>query len=162
VRKGDGDERKGERERAVVGSIVQWSSVSNNAMLLLCTVDLVPTNLSELNTLTLDAQPKWFHLGLALGIDETKLLTIEGSVERRFTAVLSLWLHMSSPQRSWERLVSALKQPTVGLADLAKGIEERLGLKVEPVVSEGANVIAASTATADSSAGQCYFIDSIL
>jgi hypothetical protein len=57
---------------------------------------------------------------------------------------------MSSPQRSWERLVSALKQPTVRLADLAKGIEERL------VVSEGA------TATTDSIEGQCYFGDSIL
>jgi hypothetical protein len=113
----------------------------------------------------LDAQPKWFHLGLALGIEETKLLTFERdfqNVEQRFTAVLSVWLHMSSSQRSWERLVTALKQPTVGLADLAKGIEERLALKVEPVVSERANVTTAITAATDSNAGQCYFSDSIL
>jgi hypothetical protein len=59
-------------------------------------------------------------------------------------------------------LVTALKQPTVGLAYLAKGIEKRLGLEVEPVVSEGANVTTATTATTDSNAGQCYFSDSIL
>jgi hypothetical protein len=126
---------------------------------MLFTVNLVPANLSELQVLIFDAQPKWFNLGLALGIEETKLLTIEGNhqdIERRFTAVLSLWLHMSSPQRSWKRLVAALKQRTLGLMDLAESIEKDVGVKVVPVVPEGANTTAVAAATTGSDAGQLY------
>ena len=104
-----------------------------------CAVDLVPGNLSQLQILTLDAQPKWFNLGLALGVDHTKLKTIEAdfrySVERCFLEMLSTWLHMSSPELSWERLITALKQPTVGLDGLAKRIEELLGIAVSKEAS---------------------------
>jgi hypothetical protein len=120
-------------------------------LLLLCAVDLVSANLSKLNVLIWEAQPKWFYLGLELGISEARLRTIEvdfHTVERRFTEVLSLWLKMNSPQRSWERLVTALKLPTVGFSYLARNIEERFGM-----VPEGAT---AATATTDGAAGQYY------
>jgi hypothetical protein len=119
----------------------------------LCAVELVSANLSRLQTLTWSAQPKWFHLGLALGIDETKLKTIKvdfHTVEDQFTEVLSVWLRMSSPQRSWESLVTALKQPTVGFTDLAKSIEEKFGMTAVP---EGAIMTTATTATTDEDEG---------
>jgi hypothetical protein len=124
-------------------------------MMLLPTVELVPGNLSQLQTLTWDAQPKWFNLGLALGIDETKLKAIEvdhHEVERRFTEVLSVWLCMSTPQRSWERLITALEQPAVGLLGLSKsirnmaiGVAEAASLTTEDAVG---------IVTSDSHAGQ--------
>jgi hypothetical protein len=145
---------KGEGQQCVV----KWHSVST--VYYFCAVDLVPANLSRLNTLTMGAQPKWFHLGLALGISEAKLETIDRDfhrAEEQFTEMLSVWLTMSSPQRSWESLVTALKQPTVGFNDLAKSIEEEFRMEVEPVLPDGANVTAAATATTSSDAGECYF-----
>jgi hypothetical protein len=120
-------------------------------------VELVSANLPQLQILTWKAQPKWFNLGLAVGIDETKLKTIRldfHTVEEQFTEMLSVWLRMSSPQRSWESLVTALKQPTVGFSDLAKSIKEKFGIMVQSVVPEGTNVTTAATATTDSDAGQ--------
>jgi hypothetical protein len=94
----------------------------------------VSANLFDLQTLTWEARPKWFNLGLAVGIDEAKLTAIKmncGDVDPCFTEMLSVWLKMSSPQRSWERLVTALKQSTVGFESLAKSIEERFDMTVE-------------------------------
>lgn len=107
------------------------SSINN---IFLCAVDLTPANLFELQALTYDARPKWFNLGLALGINSTKLKTIEidhREVDPCFREMLSTWLTMSGPQRSWQRLFTALRQPTVGFKDLVESIEDKFGIAVE-------------------------------
>jgi hypothetical protein len=48
-----------------------------------------------------------------------------------------------------------LKQPIVGLSNLAKSIEDKFGMKVEPIVPDGAT---AATATTDKDTGQFYKI----
>jgi hypothetical protein len=105
----------------------------------------MPANLSDVNVTTLEAQPQLSHLGFALGIDETSIV------------MLSLWLHICSSQRPWERLVTTLKQPTVVVFNnLTRSIEEQFGMKVKPVFKK-ASIITAATATTDSDAGQCYY-----
>jgi hypothetical protein len=96
----------------------------------------MPANLSDVNVTTLEAQPQLSHLGFALGIDETSIV------------MLSLWLHICSSQRPWERLVTTLKQPIVVVFNNLT--------RVKPIFKR-ASIITAATATTDSDAGQCYY-----
>lgn len=94
-----------------------------------------------------DARLKWFYLGLELGIDETTLRVIKqdhrDDTEQCFTEMLSVWLKMASPMPSWEALLAALKQPSLGLEGLVVHVKKKLGLPLDSTsvnVSDGAAI----------------------
>lgn len=105
-------------------------------------VDLVPDNLAKVRNLLWDASPDWFDLGLELGINQTSLRIIghdnHDVVKRCFTDMLSEWLKMIDPLPSWEALISALRQPSVGRKDVAKVVEKEIGTSVESDDTDGA------------------------
>ena len=73
--------------------------------------------LSSISTLT----GEWFNLGLALGLSNSTLNTIEHNnprdARRCLTEMVNDWLHNSQP--SWRQLVSALRSPLVNRIDIA-------------------------------------------
>ena len=83
-------------------------------------------------TLTWPARLEWSNLGLGLGMDKTTLEVIRhdnhDKVKPCFREMLSEWLKMVDPRPSWERLVIALQDPSVGCADLAEHIEKKFGM----------------------------------
>ena len=54
-----------------------------------------------------------------------------GNVEKCFSKMLILWLRRVSPPPTWSAMVGALKEPTVGLEDLAEEVESKF-LEGEP------------------------------
>ena len=69
----------------------------------------------------------WFHLGIALKIPVSVLISIKSdhrNTERAFIEMLQVWLKMS-PQPTWEAIVNALKSCTVGEPRLATEIEAK-------------------------------------
>ena len=99
------------------------------------TVDLVPDNIAKVRRLLWDASPDWLDLGLELGVNPTTLRIIRHDnhdvVKHCFTDMLSEWLKMIDPHPSWEGLISALKQPSVGCKGVAKAVEKEIGISVE-------------------------------
>lgn len=106
-------------------------------------VDLVSDNLPKVKNLLWDASPDWFDLGLELGIGQTTLRAIQHDnrdvTKRCFTDMLSEWLKMVDPIPSWEGLIAALKQPSIGHNKLATKVEKEVGITVQSDDSEGAN-----------------------
>ena len=99
---------------------------------LVCAVELNSGNLREVVNLTWPARLEWSSLGLGLGMDKTTLEVIRhdnhDKVKPCFKEMLSEWLKMVDPQPSWERLVIALQDPSVGCADLAKRIKKEFDM----------------------------------
>ena len=86
-------------------------------------------NLPKVLTLLVEANIKWFDLGLQLGVKENALKAVEqdhtkDGVDVCLREMLSLWLKMINPQPSWEGLVAALEKPSVRLLELARKIRE--------------------------------------
>ena len=68
------------------------------------------------------------NIGIELNILKTDLDTIRmtnqgGNPGDCLTEMLSLWLKQVNPSPTWTALITALKQPTVGLGQLAEQIE---------------------------------------
>ena len=89
-------------------------------------------NLPKVRNLLWDASPDWFDLGLELRVSLTTLKVIEQDnrevTKRCFTDMLSEWLKMINPLPSWEGLIAALNQPSIGHAKLAAKVEEEIGI----------------------------------
>ena len=98
----------------------------------MCAVELDSNNLPKVVTLTWSARLEWFNLGLGLGIDKTTLEVIRhdnhDKVKPCFREMLSEWLKMVDPRPSWERLVIALQDPSIGCGDLVGHIEKQFGI----------------------------------
>ena len=78
--------------------------------------------------MTHDACVKWYYLGLELGVLASTLDIIEqkkgsNNVEDCNTEMLLTWLRMTDPPPTWEKLIAALKQDTVGRPDVAGKVE---------------------------------------
>ena len=77
-----------------------------------------------------------------MGLDVTSLNEImednPDSTEKCFTDMLSKWLKMVEPPPSWEKLLVALKHPSVGHAELVDEVTKKLGIALESSV-DGAN-----------------------
>ena len=70
-----------------------------------------------------DARAKWYNIGLELEIDSGTLDVIERNskdIDSCFRAMLTTWLKMVDPKRTWEALAEALRSPTVGYEHLAE------------------------------------------
>ena len=90
-------------------------------------VALVPDNLVKVRDLVSEATSRWEDLGLELGLKESTLEAIKedkSNVHRRFRAMLSAWLHKVGAPPTWEALIAALREGSVGLPDVASRIEE--------------------------------------
>ena len=72
-----------------------------------------------------DAKGKWYYIGLCLGLNKTDLDTIERdnqhSTDSCFRKMISKWLELVSG--TWQMLIDALRDKTVGFHDLADSIE---------------------------------------
>ena len=96
-------------------------------------------NLPKVRALIHKACPKWYDLGLELGVEDVTLDIIKSNchddVETCFRKMLSEWLKMIDPQPSWERLIAALKKPYIGHEKLADTIRKEQGIPEAPEVS---------------------------
>jgi len=80
--------------------------------------------------LIIDANTKWFDLGLELEVPYDDLKVIECDYQKvndRFREMLSTWLKRVDPPPTMERLAVALDEKSVELHDLAKKIRALCG-----------------------------------
>jgi len=95
-----------------------------------CIVELTIKNLSHIRNLIIDANTKWFDLGLELEVPYDDLKVIECDYQKvndRFREMLSTWLKRVDPPPTMERLAVALDEKSVELHDLAKKIRALCG-----------------------------------
>ena len=83
-------------------------------------------SLTELQKTIWDARPRYFNIGLDLGIDENTIQSIQISkkdrVEDCFQAVLSECVKKGI---TWDQVAEVLKAPAVGYEMLAEQVQER-------------------------------------
>ena len=106
----------------------------------MCAVDLKISNLGKLQKLLFDARNEWYNLGLALDVSPHVLEEIEkrfSSARDCYTAMLKEWLKMIDPKPSWEGLLQALLQFTVGRRDLAVKIASEHDLSLPGIKFRG-------------------------
>ena len=116
-------------------------------------VDLVSGNLGKVQKVVWNARPKWFNLGLELGIDQDTLKMFQRQYPDEddcFREMLSKWLKSVDP--SWEELLTALSQPPVGYKQLAKKIAGKFNISIESDDSDEGN--GTSTSAAANTTGQ--------
>ena len=74
------------------------------------------------------ARRKWVDIGIELKLNKDDLDTIrhnfKGDVETCFTEMLTMWLKLTTPPPNMAVLILALKQPPVGLNQLAESLEK--------------------------------------
>ena len=90
-------------------------------------VTLTTKDLAKVRRLTFDACDKWHSFGLELGLRVTTLDIIRQTYNRsedQFTEMLSKWLRMTDPPPTWETLIAALKERTMGLHDVAERVKK--------------------------------------
>ena len=76
-----------------------------------------------------DARSKWFTLGIELKMSVNSLEAIKQKNKENpddcLTEMLLEWLKQANPKPTWSCIVSALREPTVGLEQLAESIENQ-------------------------------------
>ena len=87
------------------------------------------TDLKTVRTAVWEARTQWMNIGIELNIVKTDLDAIKMTVQNGnpgdcLTEMLTLWLKQVEHQPTWLDLIKALKQPTVGLQQLAEQIQE--------------------------------------
>ena len=75
-----------------------------------------------------DARPKWYNIGIQLGIDVTDLDVIRDrnmkNADECITEMIVNWLRKASHPPTWNSIVKALQSPTVNLMQMAETIEQ--------------------------------------
>ena len=104
-----------------------------------------------------DARENWENISLELDLPPSLVSRIWHDVYRRgdvgLTKVLELWLRGSfalwraKERPSWETLIAALNQPTVGHQELAAKLEEKYLKAVPPPTASDPSVEATTSAT---------------
>ena len=97
----------------------------------ICADDLIPDNLGKVQNSLWNARTKWFNLGLRLGIEEETLTMLKRNYPNGddcFREMLSKWLRTVNP--TWEKLLVALKHPSVGCDHIAKKVRDEQGTYV--------------------------------
>ena len=85
-------------------------------------------NLKNLLNELADASNKYYEIGIQLNISGEMLKQIEKDYKdtnRRFSEMLSCWLHGNGDNISWDPVISALKSPFVGYKTLAAALEKK-------------------------------------
>ena len=90
---------------------------------------MTPDDLRVVRKAIWDARSKWFSLGIELSITVTSLEAIKQKNKENagdcLTEMLLEWLRQSNPKPTWACIVAALREPTVGLEQLAESIESQ-------------------------------------
>ena len=80
-----------------------------------------------------DARSKWVNIGIQLNLIKTDLDAIKeansSDIGNCFTEMLSLWLKQVNPPPTWSALVTALREPPVGLQQLSEMIAKKYVFK---------------------------------
>jgi hypothetical protein len=88
---------------------------------------LTPDDLRVVRKAIWDARSKWFSLGIELSITVTALEAIKQKNKENaddcLTEMLLEWLRQANPKPTWACMVAALREPTVGLEQLAESVE---------------------------------------
>ena len=87
-------------------------------------VTLTTDDLRKVRRLTFDACAKWESFGLELGLSPTTLDIIQknsNDAEINFMNMLKIWL---KTKPTWDSLIAALRERTMGLPDVADQVEE--------------------------------------
>ncbi len=77
------------------------------------------------------AQNRWLSIGLELGLELAVLSNIEVQYaikgnDRCLMEMLAAWLKQLTPRPTWQSLVAALKDETVGEEEVAADIEQSM------------------------------------
>ena len=76
-----------------------------------------------------EARSKWMDIGIELNLNKSDLDALEGTdssnVGKCLTEMISLWLKRAHPPPVFSTLVTALKEPTVGLQQLADQVNKQ-------------------------------------
>ena len=76
-----------------------------------------------------DARSKWINIGIQLNLIMTDLEAIKeansSDIGKCFTDMLTLWLKQVNPPPTWSTLVTALKEPPVGLEHLSEVVAKK-------------------------------------
>ena len=91
------------------------------------TSELTIDDLVTVQTKAWTARQKWYNIGLRLGLKVDVLDCIQMSPNNTdpdscFTAMLKAWLRQENIEKTWNKLVMALSNDTVGFSDLANSI----------------------------------------
>ena len=83
-----------------------------------------------------EARTQWMNIGIELNILKTDLDAIKmtnqgGNPGDCLTEMLSLWLKQVNPSPTWTGLITALKQPTISLEQLAEQIESNMHISAK-------------------------------
>ena len=86
-------------------------------------------NLGKVQNLLWKARTQWYNLGLELGINEETLKVIKRNYPDEddcYREMLSKWLKTVKP--TWEGVLVALTQPSVGCDHVAEKVRQKLGI----------------------------------
>ena len=101
---------------------------------------------------------KWYHIGVQLGVNESKLDEIENNyqtTDRRFSEVIKFWLRgNTSAAVSWESLVEVLEQPSVGEKGLAMRLRQKGGMVISETVGVAPGAAGSGVPPREISGGQ--------
>ena len=96
-------------------------------MSFLCAGILTTKYLGTVQAALWDARPKWYNIGIQLGIDVTDLDVIRDrnmkNADECITEMLVNWLRNASYPPTWDYIVKALQSPTINLPQIAETIE---------------------------------------
>ena len=120
-----------------------WVSAVVIAMSLLLSGDVevnpgpvTSSDLKDIINSVWEARAKWFHIGIQLSMNVSILEAIERNhhdqLDECLRTMLTEWLKQTDPEPTWEALVTALKNPTVGCGHLTDAIERTYCNKGEP------------------------------
>ena len=83
-----------------------------------------------------DARPKWYNIGIQLGIAVEHLDVMKDrnlkNADECLTDLLAQWLRQANPPPTWKTVVKALRSPTVDLTRLADAIDDKSHLRLDP------------------------------
>ena len=87
-------------------------------------------DLSEVYTKFFDARDKWFNIGLALNINFTALKSIKSEQHDNDDCLREMLAHriQSGGPLTWADLSDCLRHPIIKRNDLAKNIDQGLGI----------------------------------
>ena len=84
-------------------------------------------DLESVQTALWDARPKWYNIGLKLGVTAGDLDVIKrrnlNNDDECLTDLLAQWLRQANPPPTWNSIIDALRSPTVNLTPLADQVE---------------------------------------
>jgi hypothetical protein len=86
------------------------------------TPELTVNDLAAVQSKAWSARHKWRDIGLELGLKADDLRCIHGTDDDSFREMLEQWLRQGSIEKTWDKLIKALRSKTVNYGALANSI----------------------------------------